>query len=89
MFLFQFEHFTNGVEILELKSDRKNLGFPKSKDSHKLLELRPFLEGQTQESKIFRPIERLAFATIIVFLIYLGLGVKFSKWDSKMCWVQL
>ena len=33
----------------------------------------------------------LAFAMIIVFLTFLGLGVKFSRWEqvSKICCIQL
>ena len=32
-----------------------------------------------QEGKIFRPMKMLVSAMIIVFLTFLGLGVKFSK----------
>ena len=35
--------------------------------------------GKNSEGGIFRPTKMLVFAMIIVFLIFLGLGVKFSR----------
>ena len=32
---------------------------------------------------IFRPTKMLAFAMIIVFLTFLGLGIKFSRWGKN------
>ena len=50
-----------------------------------VLSIETFLKGgnswgvRIQEDKIFRPIEMLVFAMIIVFLTFLGLRVKFSR----------
>ena len=40
-------------------------------------------EGKDSEDKIFRPVKMLIFALIIVFLTFLGLRVKFSRWDKN------
>ena len=41
-----------------------------------------FLGGTIQGGEIFRPMKMLVFAMIIMFLIILGLGVKFSRWGK-------
>ena len=33
--------------------------------------------------KIFRPTKMLVFAMVIVFLTFLGLGIKFSRWGKN------
>ena len=33
--------------------------------------------------KIFRPTKMLVFAIVIVFLTFLGLGIKFSRWGKN------
>ena len=43
-----------------------------------------FLGGTNSEGgKIFRPTKMLVFAMVIVFLTFLGLGIKFSRWGKN------
>ena len=40
-------------------------------------------ELKVQEGKIFRLMKMLVFAMTIVFQIFLGLGVKLSRWGKN------
>ena len=42
-----------------------------------------FLGGTNSGAKIFRPTKMLVFAMVIVFLTFLGLGIKFSRWGKN------
>ena len=42
-----------------------------------------FFGGIKSGGKSFRPLEMLAFATIIVFLTFLGSGIRFSRWGKN------
>ena len=77
----KLKHFTPGVNVLELKSNRKS----KSENSHESHELRHFwrgiifLGGSTSSGgKMFQPLK-----TIVVFLTFSGMGVKFSRWGKN------
>ena len=42
-----------------------------------------FLGVQIWGGKIFRPTKMLVFAMVIMFLTFLGLGIKFSRWGKN------
>ena len=85
MFIVKLKSFTHGAKILEFKSNWRHYDFLKSKiytnySNQNILEGSNFLGVKVQGSKIFRPKKMSVFALIIVFLTFLGLGVKFSRW---------
>ena len=76
------KHFTPAVKILEFKSNRRHQDFAKSKiytnhSNQNILEGGNFLGVQIRRGvKNFSAYEN---AMIIVFLTFLGLGIKFSR----------
>ena len=75
---------------MEFKSNRRHQDFAKSKIymNHSNQNIfgggNFFLGGTNSEgSKIFRPTKMLVFAMVIVFLTFLGLGIKFSRWGKN------
>ena len=40
-------------------------------------------DTNSEGGKIFRPTKMLVFAMVIVFLTFLGLGIKFSRWGKN------
>ena len=55
----------------------------------RITRIKTFLEGgnflgvQIRGGNIFRPTKMLVFAMVIVFLTFLGLGIKFSRWGKN------
>ena len=78
-----------GVKILEFKSNRRHQDFPKSEiytnySNQNISGGGKFFGGTNSEGgKIFRPTKILVFAMVIVFLTFLGLGIKFSRWGKN------
>ena len=78
------KHFTPGVKILEFKSNRRHQDFPKSKIYTNHSNQNIFGGGyKFGGGKIFRATKMLVFAMVIVFLTFLGLGIKFSRWGKN------
>ena len=58
--------------------------------STRITRIKTFLEGgnffggtNSGGGKIFRATKMLVFAKVIVFLTFLGLGIKFSRWGKN------
>ena len=82
------KNFTPGVKILEFKSNRRHQNFPKSKiytnhSNQNIFGGGNFWGYKFGGGKIFWPTKMLAFAMVIVFLTFLGLGIKFSRWGKN------
>ena len=82
--------FTPGVKILEFKTNRRHQDFPKSKiyTNHSNQNISvggKFFGGTNSEGvgKIFRPTKMLVFAVVIMFLTFLRLRIKFSRWGKN------
>ena len=78
---------------MEFKFNRRHQDFVKSKieKNHSNQNIfgggKFFFGGGIQirlGGKIFRPTEMLVFAMVIVFLTFLGLGIKFSRWGENL-----
>ena len=74
---------------MEFKSNRRHQDFPKSEiyTNHSNQNISgggKFFGGTNSEGgEIFRPTKILVFAMVIVFLTFLGLGIKFSRWGKN------
>ena len=84
------KNFTPRVKIFEFKSNRRHQDFAKSKiytnhSNQNILEGGNFWGVQIRGGggKIFRPTKMLVFAMVIVFLTFLGLGIKYSRWGKN------
>ena len=83
------KNFTPGVKILEFRSNRRHQDFAKSKiytnhSNQNIFGGGNFLGVQIRGGgKIFWPTKMLVFAMVIVFLTFLGLGIKFSRWGKN------
>ena len=80
------KNFTPGVKILEFKSNRRHQDFAKSKIYTNHSNQNIFRGGYKfgGGGKSFRPTKMLVFGMVIVFLTFLGLGVKFSRWGKNL-----
>ena len=73
---------------MEFKSNRRHQDFQKVKFTG-ITRIKTFLEGvifwgvQIRGGKIFRATKMLVLAMVIVFLTFLGLGIKFSGWGKN------
>ena len=87
------KHFTPGVKVLEFKSNRRHQDFPKNKiytnhSNQNIFGGVIFFLGGVQirrggGDKNFWPTKMLVFAMVILFLIFLGLGIKVSRWGKN------
>ena len=82
-------NFTPGVKIWAFKSNRKNKDFPQSKNLQESLDLRHFGNGGNfwglkSRGKNFSTYEIVSICKHIVFLKFLGLGIKYSRWGKKL-----
>ena len=75
---------------MEFKSNRRHQNFAKSKiytnhSNQNIFGVGNFFGGYKFGGgvKIFRPKKMLVFAMVIVFLTFLGLGIKFSRWGKN------
>ena len=75
---------------MEFKSNRRHQDFAKSKiytnhSNQNIFGGGNFLGGTNsgRGGKIFRPTKMLVFAMVIVFLTFLRLGIKFSRWGKN------
>ena len=74
---------------MESKSNRRHQDFAKSKiytnhSNQNIFGGGNFLGGTNSEGGIiFRPTKMLVFAMVIVFLTFLELGIKFSRWGKN------
>ena len=82
---------TPGVKILEFKSNRRHQDFAKSKiyanhSNQNIFEGGNFLGGTNSGGggKTFQPTKMLVFAMVIMFLTFLGLEIKFSRWGKNL-----
>ena len=81
--------FSPGVKILGFKSNRRHQDFAKSKiytnhSNQNILEGVIFWWVQILGAvKSFRATKTLAFAMVIMFLTFLGLGIKLSRWGKN------
>ena len=81
--------FTPGVKILEFKSNRRHQDFAKNKIFTNHLNQNIFGGGNFLGGtnwgggKIFRSTKMLVFEMVIVFLTFLALGIKFSRWGKN------
>ena len=78
------------------KSNRRQQDFPKCKIytnhwNQNIIGGGKFLGGKNSElGKIVRPTKMLVFAMVIVFLTFLVLGIKFSRWGkNSLCGVKI
>ena len=85
MLLSNSKNFTPGVKILEFKSNRRHQDFPKSKiyTNHSNQNIFGGGRGNFFGGTIFRPTKMLVFVMVIMFLTFLGLGIKFSRWGKN------
>ena len=76
-------------KILEFRSSRRHQDFPKIKIYTNHLNQNIFGGGNflggtnSGGGKLFPPTKMFVFAMVIVFLTFLGLGIKFSRWGKN------